>query len=404
MGTISLSSDFSPQTTTVSNIFIDRYMPQADGSYVKVYLYLLRCLGSGNSTSIPDIADLLETSERDIMRALCYWHKKQLINIELSNTDGRADKEVTSITFKDLSGMAAYTESEDNLDIAVNFNNRNNTQVTADLYTEPEVTTSAKVTNVTSNIPVSDYIPPADDMIVSEELLMDDSTFVQMKSIIEGVILGRILSATECNLIVNLYHNYHFDPELILHLFEYCASRKHSKPSASYIEKVGIDWATHGIDSVEKAKEYTIDYSKIYTDVMKAFGITDRTLGTSEKNHLNTWVYKYLFDSDIIVEACSMALARTEKNRFEYAESILKSWYDNNIHTVDEARSYAKNHTRVNYAKNAQVKNNGTASNDSSIPKRNAPQYVPSFNFEQRTYTQDDFNALTKRAVANISN
>lgn len=33
------------ESTVVSNVFLDYYMPAANGSYVKVYLYLLRCLG-----------------------------------------------------------------------------------------------------------------------------------------------------------------------------------------------------------------------------------------------------------------------------------------------------------------------------------------------------------------------
>ena len=32
--------------TYVSNQFIDHYMTSANGEYVKVYLYLLRCMGS----------------------------------------------------------------------------------------------------------------------------------------------------------------------------------------------------------------------------------------------------------------------------------------------------------------------------------------------------------------------
>ena len=42
---LTLSQGAKMEFTVISNIFIDRYMPQANGSYVKVYLYLLRLVG-----------------------------------------------------------------------------------------------------------------------------------------------------------------------------------------------------------------------------------------------------------------------------------------------------------------------------------------------------------------------
>jgi hypothetical protein len=38
--------------TLIENIFIDRYMPGANGEFVKLYLYLLRCAGTGRELSI----------------------------------------------------------------------------------------------------------------------------------------------------------------------------------------------------------------------------------------------------------------------------------------------------------------------------------------------------------------
>lgn len=39
-----------PGVTLIENTFIDRYMPAANGEYVKVYLYLLRCASGGCET------------------------------------------------------------------------------------------------------------------------------------------------------------------------------------------------------------------------------------------------------------------------------------------------------------------------------------------------------------------
>ena len=40
-------TDTPEGVTVVKNTFIDQYMPQANGEFVKVYLYLLRCANTG---------------------------------------------------------------------------------------------------------------------------------------------------------------------------------------------------------------------------------------------------------------------------------------------------------------------------------------------------------------------
>ena len=69
----------SPATTTcVPNVFIDRYMVHASGEFVKIYLYLLRCInGNKSELSISKMADKFEHTEKDIKRALCYWEKTE---------------------------------------------------------------------------------------------------------------------------------------------------------------------------------------------------------------------------------------------------------------------------------------------------------------------------------------
>ncbi len=49
--------------TVVSNLFLDKYMIKANGEYVKVYLYLLRCLSERDrELSVGYLADVLENT------------------------------------------------------------------------------------------------------------------------------------------------------------------------------------------------------------------------------------------------------------------------------------------------------------------------------------------------------
>ena len=86
MSAIELRSDYSNAFVSVSNVFIDEYMADANGEFVKVYLYLLRCMNSnGKSVSISDIADFFDHTEKDVMRALKYWAKQGVLSLSFDD-------------------------------------------------------------------------------------------------------------------------------------------------------------------------------------------------------------------------------------------------------------------------------------------------------------------------------
>ena len=59
MSMIQLKSDYPHNHVSVPRVFIDTYMADANGEFVKVYLFLLRCMGSSGTSdcSISAIAD-----------------------------------------------------------------------------------------------------------------------------------------------------------------------------------------------------------------------------------------------------------------------------------------------------------------------------------------------------------
>ena len=86
---IQLHNDCPATDTIVPNQFIDRFMPSANGEFVKVYLYLLRCIHShASNCTISEIADKFNNTEMDIQRALRYWQKEGLLSLE-ETADGK---------------------------------------------------------------------------------------------------------------------------------------------------------------------------------------------------------------------------------------------------------------------------------------------------------------------------
>ena len=81
--TLTLKNRFQGNSTIVENDFIDHHMAKANGEYVKVYLLLLRHLHADNhALSISVLADYLECTEKDVLRAFKHWSKVGLLKID----------------------------------------------------------------------------------------------------------------------------------------------------------------------------------------------------------------------------------------------------------------------------------------------------------------------------------
>lgn len=81
MEKLTLTNYVQGNATLLENEFIDNYMPEANGEYVKVYLLLLRHLNNPSvELTVSKIADMLDDTEKDVLRALKYWKKMGLLD------------------------------------------------------------------------------------------------------------------------------------------------------------------------------------------------------------------------------------------------------------------------------------------------------------------------------------
>ena len=71
MNNLNLSSETASGYTAVSDLFIDEYVPSANGDFVKVYLYLLRLLSKKKGDLIISyLAYTINQTENDVIKAL----------------------------------------------------------------------------------------------------------------------------------------------------------------------------------------------------------------------------------------------------------------------------------------------------------------------------------------------
>lgn len=406
MTAINISSDIATSFTTVSDIFIDQYMPKANGEFVKVYLYLLRATGSGAGiATISEIADHFSNTEADIIRALNYWASEGILQLQSG-----ADGQIMGINLCSLS-VSGMQAAQSNIQSAVADNAaQNNLQ-------------NSVVNNATQNILKNGVVNNAAQNISTANIQMQDSVVEKLKSqtpdkaassqkeytldeikefrknpdiselffIIETY-LKHTLSSTDTNMVLYWLDELHFSTDLVEYLVEYCITKGHS--SLRYMNKVALGWADAGIKTVDQAKDDAAAHSQIYYSVMKALGITGRNLVDSEVSLINKWVGEYGFDIDLVKAACSKTISAIQKPSFEYTDSILANWRKKDVHTLKDVEVLDANFAKANKASATGSSQGTNAANGSSKPKSNNSSSKNKFNnFNQRN---NDYDKLEK--------
>lgn len=406
MTAINISSDIATSFTTVSDIFIDQYMPKANGEFVKVYLYLLRATGSGAGiATISEIADHFSNTEADIIRALNYWASEGILQVQTGS-----DGQIIGINLCSLS-VSGMQAAQSNIQSAVADNAaQNNLQ-------------NSVVNNAAQNILQNSVVNNAAQNISTVNTRMHDSVVEKLKSqtpdkaassqkeytldeikefrknpdiselffIIETY-LKHTLSSTDTNMVLYWLDELHFSTDLVEYLVEYCITKGHS--SLRYMNKVALGWADAGIKTVDQAKDDAAAHSQIYYSVMKALGITGRNLVDSEVSLINKWVGEYGFDIELVKAACSKTISAIQKPSFEYTDSILANWRKKDVHTLKDVEVLDANFAKANKASATGSSQSTNAANGSSKPKSNNSSSKNKFNnFNQRN---NDYDKLEK--------
>lgn len=322
MKTLVLKNNFQMNMTMLPNSFVDHYMANANGEFVKVYLFLLRHVeDAASSLSISMIADYLNNTENDVLRAFRYWESVGLLRLGHGPDGG-----ITAVEF-------LRDEEENTFGDTTDFSGCTSSYPQDSI---PAQTLVAPVTEFRSEA-VSAPVESSIQTPVSNAVPLD--TFRAQKEIksllfITEQYLGKTLTHTDVDTITYFYDTLHMSADLIEYLIESCVENGHK--SMHYIQKVAISWVENGVETVSQAKEQAAAYSRNCYTVLNAFGIKNRGPASSELEYINKWADTYGFSADIIQEACRRTISATHQPSFEYADSILTKWYERNIHHLTD--------------------------------------------------------------------
>ena len=270
----------------VSVDFIENHLKDANGAYVKVYLYILNLAVKRKYMSCAEIAKELNLTESDILNAMDYWKETGVIEEVQGN-----------IVIKD--GKKKLLEN----------------------VAGPEETT----------------VKPAYDSMQIAEKVSKDAALSDMMGISQEI-FGRILTAAEMESIFWIYDELKFSPEAILLLIEYCVSK--GKANMKYIEKVAMAWGEKGAreaDSVYEIIQAEEQKNGYLYSVRKVIGILDRGLSQSEEQYLIKWKNECGMNEDMVALAYDYCMLQTAKLSFPYMDRIIERWHKEGIHDVASA-------------------------------------------------------------------
>ena len=382
---LSLHNGSSSGVTIISNIFIDYYIPRANGEFVKIYLYLLRSLQSGDTAlDLTAVADVFDCTESDVLRTLRYWENQKLV--VLAGTDTQ-----TSIDFLQpmLPDAVQNTLAEQAVTQIAPVTSTNTVRTGTTPTAKVSVSQTANIAQTGNQTPSA---PENQKKSLSADRLKElcEQEDVRQILFLAESYLGTTLSRTVTDELLYIYEKLHFSVDLFDYLIEYCVSK--GSKDIHYIKKVAFSWHEAGINTVTRAKQETTTYHRNYFSILKAFGISNRNPVQSEIHMIDHWMKDYGFTMDILTEACSRTVASTGKANFRYADKILSGWKDKGVRHLTDIQALDTLHRQLQSDRQEQKQRQ---EQKGTRPSSSGNKFN---NFQQRNYDYDQLeNQLLKK-------
>lgn len=337
MKTITISTENSETYSSVSNFFIDYYMTEANGDFVKVYLYLVRLLSRQSAITVADIADHFNLTEKDICRAIKYWITRDVLKL---NYDGNGNLSGIVLlplnppldTGKLTSDAISILRSEPQPVLEKN----NIRALPVSSMNQPSVAGSAVERDA-----VELTAPPKPKFTKAsmDDKLLDEDWADIMYQV--ETLFGKTLSSRDTETLLYIYDTLQFDVDLLEYLIEYCTTM--GKKSCHYMEAVAIAWYKDGIKTRAQAKEQASITSGVAKIVFHALGIRKRYPSNVETAYFNQWTKDFGFSPELIECACNKAIiSQPSSANLPYINGILENWHKKGVKTLKDVEELDK--------------------------------------------------------------
>lgn len=310
----------------VPSIVADGFLKIADGSQLKVLLYLLR--NNGKSFDIQEIAETLDLPEDEVSDSVLFWEQHGI----LPSDNESSLPAVNSIFSAVPASLPEYLPERQKNYISCSRDSSDGLNITPS-----EISDMLKST------------PQLRDLFTISEKYFENFNFAVQRSLIW------------------IYQYLGFSPEMIEIILEYCVSI--NKAYIWEIEAVALKFRRNGIDSPELARN-EIDRLKdemengSFIKKIKRMFFMERDPVTRQRNFMIKWKSEEYPDELIRLAYEKSVEATGNKARIpiEYIDTILKRWKEKNITTPEQAEQddidfkslFKKQKTKSNSDKNTE--------------------------------------------------
>lgn len=158
--------------------------------------------------------------------------------------------------------------------------------------------------------------------------------------------LGRVLSTEELKILLSMVRYLGLPTDVVGVLITYCIERARARggarlPSLRTIEKEAYAWADRGIDTLEQAAAFmqaSLDRQTRAGRIRSILQIEGRRLTAGEEKYILAWL-DMGFGEEEIALAYEKTCMNTGSLKWPYMNSILRSWCDQGLLTVDAIRA-----------------------------------------------------------------
>ena len=331
--------------TPIENIFLNDYMPMANGTYVKVYLLGYKYAKDKDSNIKVDnktIAKHLQIPLEDVLGAWDFWQEK---------------------------GIIVKEDDQDQVNYSVKFLNLKQLFIKNNLivFNRQEEYKKVKLDHK--------------DFIEANRMPIINAMFNSI-----DYILRRQTAPMEKKKILSWIHDYNMNPDVIEKAFFYAVERKGIK-KINYVEGIIRQWYDEGITTIdlviERFKTQDERFYR-YNKVMKSLGLGHKGINHGDLKIIDKWFDSYEYTMDLILKGCERS-SNTSNVTVKYIDGVISSWYKKGIKTpedidvmdIKEKKTYVKSSTR----------------------KSPSPVKTRFHNFEQKTdkYSEEDLEKIARR-------
>lgn len=275
-----LSSIFS--NTSLPDIFFTQYLPEANGDYIKIYLYILFLSKYDKDIKVNDLSKKLGLSLKVIQDGMKYWEDQGVF------TRKNTGYVINNIQEKELH----------------------------QLY-KPKVSLSA------------------DQIQKSAESQKRAKTI----EYINNRYFSGLMPTSWYPDIELWFKKYQFEDEVMIALFEYCFDK--SALHKNYVQVVADAWFKNQIknfNDLDLYYEKQEKLNKIANMISKKLGLS-RQLSQYEYAYIEKWVIDFGFSFDIIEIALKRTTSKVNPS-FDYLDKLMTDWKDRGFKTAEQVNKF----------------------------------------------------------------